>query len=51
MAVVLSVGEYERLRAANVEAFLNLRNQIAAEAAANGLSDEQFTELLSNDEA
>jgi PHD/YefM family antitoxin component YafN of YafNO toxin-antitoxin module len=51
MAVVLSIGEYERLRTANVQAFLDLRNQVAAEAALNGLSEQQLADLLRNDEA
>ena len=51
VAVVLSLGEYERLRAANVQAFLDLRNDVAAEAAVKGLSEEQLADLLRNDEA
>jgi PHD/YefM family antitoxin component YafN of YafNO toxin-antitoxin module len=50
MAVVLSVGEYERLRTANIQTFLDLRNKVAAEAAANGLSNEHLAEILRNDE-
>lgn len=51
IAVVLSLGEYERLRTANVQAFLDLRNQVAAEAALNGLSEPLLADLLRNDEA
>ena len=51
VAVVLSMAEYERLRTGNVRAFLNLRNEIAAQAAAKGLTDERLAELLTGDEA
>ena len=51
VAVVLSMAEYERLRTGNVRAFLDLRKEIAAEAAARGLTDERLAEILSGDEA
>ncbi len=51
IAVVLSMAEYERLRSGNVQAFLDLRNEIAAEAAANGLTNERLAEILTSDEA
>jgi antitoxin YefM len=51
IAVVLSMADYERLRTGNIQAFLDLRNQIAAEAAANGLTDERLNELLADDDA
>lgn len=51
IAVVLSMADYERLRTGNIQAFLNLRNQVAAEAAANGLTDERLNELLADDDA
>lgn len=51
IAVVLSMAEYERLRAGNIQAFLQLRNQVAAEAAANGLTEERLDELLADDDA
>ncbi len=38
IAVVLSMADYERLRSGNIQAFLDLRDQVAAEAAANGLT-------------
>ena len=44
--VVPSMADYERLRAGNIQAFLELRNQIAAEAAANGLTDKRLKKLL-----
>jgi PHD/YefM family antitoxin component YafN of YafNO toxin-antitoxin module len=51
VAVFLSMAEYERLTTGNVRAFLDLRNAIAAEAAARGLNDERVAEILSGDEA
>ncbi len=51
IAVVLSMAEYERLRSGNVQAFLDLRNEIAAQATANGLTDERLAEILTGDEA
>lgn len=51
IAVVLSMADYERLRAGNINAFLDLRNEIATQAAANGLTDKRLTELLTGDEA
>jgi prevent-host-death family protein len=49
IAVVLSLKEYERLRELNVQAFLDLRNQVASEAAANGLSEQRIADLLSDE--
>jgi prevent-host-death family protein len=51
IAVVLSMADYERLRTGNIQAFRDLRNQVAAEAAANGLTDERLNELLADDDA
>lgn len=51
IAVVLSMADYERLRTGNIQAFLELRNQVAAEAAANGLTDERLNELIVDDDA
>lgn len=51
IAVVLSMADYERLRTGNIQAFLELRNQIAAEAAANGLTETRVNELLADDGA
>jgi prevent-host-death family protein len=39
IAVILSMADYERLRAGNIQAFLDLRNEIAAQAAANRLTN------------
>jgi prevent-host-death family protein len=51
IAVVLSMADYERLRAGNIQAFLELRKQVASEAAATGLTEKRLTELLSDDDA
>jgi prevent-host-death family protein len=51
IAVVLSMADYERLRSGNIQAFLDLRNQVAAEAATNGLTVERLNELLADDDA
>jgi prevent-host-death family protein len=51
IAVVLSMADYERLRTGNIQAFLDLRNQVAAEAAANGLTEERLNKLLADDDA
>jgi prevent-host-death family protein len=51
IAVVMSMAEYERLRAGNIQAFLDLRNQVAVEASANGLTEARLTELLAGDDA
>jgi prevent-host-death family protein len=51
VAVVLSMSEYERMRTGNAQAFLDLRNEIAAQAAANGLTEERLADLLTRDEA
>jgi len=46
IAVVLSMADYERLRTGNVQAFLDLRNEVAAQAVASALAHERLTELL-----
>ena len=51
IAVVLSMEDYERLRSGNLQAFLELRKQVAAEAAANGLTEDRLNELLAGDGA
>ena len=45
------MAEYERLRSGNIRAFLDLRDEIAWEAAAKGLTEERIAELLSGDGA
>jgi prevent-host-death family protein len=49
IAVVLSMADYERLRAGNIQAFLDLRNEVAGEAARRGLTEERLAELLTGD--
>lgn len=51
IAVVLSMADYDRLRSANIRAFLDLRNEVAAEAAKAGLTEERLAELLNDDDA
>ncbi len=51
IAVVLSMADYNRLRSANARAFLELRDEIATDAAKAGLTDERLTELLTDDDA
>lgn len=51
IAVVLSMADYERLRAGNIQAFLDLRNEVAAQAAARRLTDKRLAKLLTGDEA
>jgi prevent-host-death family protein len=51
IAVVLSMADYERLRSANIRAFLDLRDEVAAEAAKAGLTEERLAELRSDDGA
>jgi prevent-host-death family protein len=51
IAVVLSMADYERLRSGNIRAFLDLRNQVAAEAAAKGLTEQGLNDLLADDDA
>lgn len=50
IAVILSMADYDRLRSANVRAFLDLRNEVAAEATKAGLTDERLAELLNDDD-
>jgi prevent-host-death family protein len=51
IAVVLSMADYERLRSGNVRAFLDLRNEVAAQAAAAGLTPEKLANVLAGDDA
>lgn len=50
VAVLLSVSEFERMRAGNVKAFLEARNELAEEAKANGLTDEILASLLADED-
>jgi antitoxin Phd len=49
VAVILSVAEYERLRVGAVREFVDLRNDIACEATAAGLTEDRLSELLNDD--
>lgn len=51
IAVVLSMADYDRLRLANARAFLDVRNDVAAEATKAGLTDERLAALLTDDDA
>ena len=51
IVVVLSMADYERLRAGNIQAFLDLRREVAAHAAARGLTDKRLAKLLADDDA
>ena len=49
VAVVISVEDYERLRGANIEAFLQLSDKIGREAAARGLTEKKLAKLLADE--
>jgi len=49
IAVVLSMPEYERVRQAAVREFLALRDDIAREVSASGLTKARLSELLNSD--
>lgn len=51
IAVVISMADYERLRGGSIQAFLELRKQVASEAAANGLTARKLSKLLADDGA
>ena len=51
VAVVISMEEYERLRSGKVQAFLDLRTEIAAEAASRGLTEARIADALTGDDA
>lgn len=51
IAVLLSMADYDRLCSANVQAFIDLRNEVADEAAKAGLTEERLAELLADDDA
>ena len=50
LAAIVSVTDYERLRLANIQSFLEVCRAIATEAAMNGLTEGRLTDLLSGDE-
>ena len=43
------MAQFERMRSGNIRAFLEARNEVAAEAKRNGLTEEKLAALL-NDE-
>jgi hypothetical protein len=45
------MADYERLRTGNIRAFLDLRNEVAAQAAASGLTEKRLAKLLTAREA
>ena len=45
IAVVVSMADYERLRAERGRAFLELRDEVAREATAAGLTEKRLAEL------
>ena len=49
VAVVLSMHEYERLTALNVEEFQRFCDRIGEQAKARGLTEEKLTEVLASD--
>ena len=49
IAIVLSMADYERLRVGTIREFLDLRNDIAREASAAGLTEARLSELLNDD--
>jgi prevent-host-death family protein len=51
VAVVISMADFDRLQSSNVQAFLDLRTEVANEAAKNGLTDQRLTELLNDTDA
>jgi prevent-host-death family protein len=51
IAVVLSMADYERLRTGNIQAFLDLRKEIAGEARTKGLTEKRLAQLLKDDGA
>ena len=49
LGVVVSMTDYERLRAGDVAALLDYRNEIAVEAADNGLTEGRLKEILDSE--
>ncbi len=49
VAVVLSIADYERLRVGAVQAFLDLRDEVAREAGAAGLTQGRLNDLLDDE--
>lgn len=49
VAVILSMPEYERLTALNVEEFQRFCDRIGEQARARGLTEEKLAEILASD--
>ena len=50
VAVVVSMEQFERMRAANVNAFLEASKALAAEAKAKGLTAKKLASLLADED-
>lgn len=50
VAVILSMAEFDHIRARNVAAFLEASKAVAAEAKANGLTPEILAGLLADED-
>jgi prevent-host-death family protein len=50
VAVVMSMAEFERMRASNVAAFLEASRAVAAEAKAKGLTAKKLANLLADED-
>lgn len=50
VAVILSMASYEQLRTGVVQAFLAIRNDVARDASAAGLTEGLLTDLLSDEQ-
>ncbi|MGH6919703.1 MAG: type II toxin-antitoxin system Phd/YefM family antitoxin [Geminicoccaceae bacterium] len=49
VAVILSLQEYERLTALNVDEFQRFCDRIGEQAKARGITEEKLTEILASD--
>ena len=49
VAVILSLQEYERLTALNVDEFQRFCDRIGEQAKARGLTEEKLTDILADD--
>ena len=50
VAVILSMAEFDRIRASNVDAFLEASKALAAEAKAKGLTAKKLASLLADED-
>ena len=50
VAVIVSMAEFDRLRGANVAAFLEASKAVAAEAKAKGLTSKKLASLLADED-